>query len=429
MVGGEGERERLADHDLAVLHHRLGDRGADTEDGSVGRVNDREEFGDAHHAEVGHAEGAASELVGFELLVLGQFAQRFGFAADLEDRLVVGVFDDRGDQSVGQSHGEGDVGCRQITNLSAFPCGIHIGHAAQGLGAAFEDEVVDGELHAGVGEALVELFAQGEERLGVDLDFEVEMRDRGLGFDEAFGDHAAHGGNRDGAFDLDRALGAHGAAGEGRAGALGRSSGRFRVFGSSLDVGPHDAAVGTGALHGGGIDAQLGGELFGERRDFDAITEGQRRSGRGVGCCGGRGGNWFRGGRRCGGGSRGRGCGFGLCLRGGGSGGGDDFALFTHGAQGCTQFYLGTGVGENFEDRAVEKALELHRRFIGFNFGEDVAGLDGIAFFFKPFAQRAHRHGVAEFRHFDDIGHGAKSLRWRAKLKEEGRRAEASVVG
>ena len=34
-----------------------------------------------------------------------------------------------------------------------------------------------------------------------------------------------------------------------------------------------------------------------------------------------------------------------------------------------------------------------------------VAGLDGIAFLFEPFDQRAHRHGVAEFRHFDDIGH------------------------
>jgi hypothetical protein len=67
VVAGERERHRLADDDLAGFHDGLRDGRADGEDRGVGRVDDGAEFRDAHHAEIGNAEGAAGELGGREL--------------------------------------------------------------------------------------------------------------------------------------------------------------------------------------------------------------------------------------------------------------------------------------------------------------------------------------------------------------------------
>ena len=80
--------------------------------------------------------------------------------------------------------------------------------------------------------------------------------------------------------------------------------------------------------------------------------------------------------------------------------------IVVDGAEGGTDGELGAGGTENFQERAVEVAFQLHGGFVGLDFGEHVAGLDDIAFFFEPFDQRAHRHGVAEFRHVDELGHG-----------------------
>jgi hypothetical protein len=100
--------------------------------------------------------------------------------------------------------------------------------------------------------------------------------------------------------------------------------------------------------------------------------------------------------------------------RGGGrfaSGGIDGFAGFADGAEGFADGDLGAGGSEDFQKDTIEEALELHGGFIGFNFGEHGAGFDGFAFFFEPFDQRAHRHGVAEFGHFDDLSHGERKCR------------------
>jgi hypothetical protein len=81
------------------------------------------------------------------------------------------------------------------------------------------------------------------------------------------------------------------------------------------------------------------------------------------------------------------------------------------GAEGRAEGNLSAAGGENLEEGAVEEALEFHRGFVGLDLGEHVAGLHDIAFLLQPFCQRAHRHGVAEFRHFDDVGHGESGRR------------------
>src|SRR5258708_1293256 len=97
-----------------------------------------------------------------------------------------------------------------------LPRAVDLRHAAERLGAGLEDEIVDGEFDAVLFEAGVELLAEGEERGGVDFDFDVEVRELRLRLNQASGDRAAHVGDGDRALFLNRALGKmRGAGGSG----------------------------------------------------------------------------------------------------------------------------------------------------------------------------------------------------------------------
>ena len=61
-----------------------------------------------------------------------------------------------------------------------------------------------------------------------------------------------------------------------------------------------------------------------------------------------------------------------------------------------------------FEQNTVFKAFHFHRRLIRFDFGNHIAVGYGIAFFFQPIDQCSHRHGIAQFGHFNQCSH--KSL-------------------
>ena len=55
---------------------------------------------------------------------------------------------------------------------------------------------------------------------------------------------------------------------------------------------------------------------------------------------------------------------------------------------------------------AIIEGFHFHGRFVGFDFGEDVADFDGVADLFVPFDEGALGHGVREFWHFDIHRHG-----------------------
>jgi hypothetical protein len=168
------------------------------------------------------------------------------------------------------------------------------GNATERLGAGLEDEVVDGELHALRFEGGVELFAEGEERGGVEFDFDVEVRELGLRFQQAARDGAAHIGDGDGAFLLDGALGGGEPGLRGEGGEVGRSRG---TCGLGEDIGAHDAAAGAGAGEARDVELLLRGQLARQRRNLHATAGGGgggwrgsssggrpgRRSGRGGG--------------------------------------------------------------------------------------------------------------------------------------------------
>ena len=130
---------------------------------------------------------------------------RLGLGADGEEGFRVRVADDRRDQAVLDRHGEGDVHGAVVLNAGAGPRGVDAGDAAERLGAGFEDEIVDGEFHALLLQGGVELLADRKQRLGVDFDFQIKVRDLRLGLEEALGDDRPHVGGGDGAAFLDGA--------------------------------------------------------------------------------------------------------------------------------------------------------------------------------------------------------------------------------
>jgi hypothetical protein len=56
---------------------------------------------------------------------------------------------------------------------------------------------------------------------------------------------------------------------------------------------------------------------------------------------------------------------------------------------------------EDLAERALVDGLDLHRRLVGLDLGDDVAGLDGLAFLLQPFGEVALLHGRRQRRHQD----------------------------
>ena len=53
MIGGEGDRHLVLDHDVIAAHHGAAFAGADGQDCGLGRIDDGGEVLDVHHAEIG----------------------------------------------------------------------------------------------------------------------------------------------------------------------------------------------------------------------------------------------------------------------------------------------------------------------------------------------------------------------------------------
>ena len=73
-------------------------------------------------------------------------------------------------------------------------------------------------------------------------------------------------------------------------------------------------------------------------------------------------------------------------------------------------------------ERALVDRLDLHRRLVGFDFCDDVAGRHGIAFLLQPFGKRALLHGRRKRRHQNIDRHGLEgSLSDDARQRAPGR--------
>ena len=82
---------------------------ADAEDGRLRLVDDGHAELLAEDARVGQREGAAQDLVGFELLAARALGEVGDGARDAQEVLLLGLLDDGNDEAPLQRHGDADV--------------------------------------------------------------------------------------------------------------------------------------------------------------------------------------------------------------------------------------------------------------------------------------------------------------------------------
>ena len=80
-------------------------------------------------------------------------------------------------------------------------------------------------------------------------------------------------------------------------------------------------------------------------------------------------------------------------------------SLFADDADGRSNGHLGTDSGNLLQEHTLVKRFQFHGCLVGFDFGNDVAGLYGVAFILEPVSDGSHCHGVAKFGHVDYSGH------------------------
>ncbi len=170
------------------------------------------------------------------------------------------------------------------------------------------------------------------------------------------------------------------------------------VFGHFL---AHDEDVVVGAhFLGHGVAQRFAnghGDHFGAGGDFRIVRNlglglgGNRSSG---------GGGRFSGLRRLSGGR----CGSGRCSRDVGCG----FAVLQENRDlGVHLDTFGAGGNQKLADDAFVDGFDFHRRLVGFDFGDDVAGGDLVTFLLQPLGQRAFFHRRREGGHENIDWHGS----------------------
>ena len=107
--------------------------------------------------------------------------------------LDFGLLDDRGDESVLDRDGDRESDVLEFHDVVAGEGCVDGRHGLGGVDDGLEDEIVD-RVFVAVGflGLVVDLLAERHERGGVHLDVEVEVRDGGLGGEQAGCDDLAH---------------------------------------------------------------------------------------------------------------------------------------------------------------------------------------------------------------------------------------------
>ena len=231
----------------------------DGEDRTLRRIDDRVEFLDPEHAEVGHRECAAIHVIEGQPPGLRLVDQGAGRRGDLRDVHPVRLAHDRGDQAPGARHRDGNVGVRKRMDRIAMDLDIDLGMACQCHADRLHEVIVEAgpDPQDEIGRT-----PQCDQLVGTRRDAQVEVRNVLLGRGQAGGDHLANlVERRDAGRVGDRPVGLeHGRC----AGRSGRNQ--------SEDIGLGDAATGPGALDGTEIDRVERRDPPCERRGEDPLV-------------------------------------------------------------------------------------------------------------------------------------------------------------
>ena len=267
---------------------------ADRHDHALGRIDHGLEILDSVHAHIAEARGAALILLRLELAVAREPRELLHLRRDRRDALGVRADDDRGDQPGGDRYRDRDVGADVFEHMVAGKGDVAFGHLDQRLGERLDHQIVDAEFHAAALEALVELAPELEQRVELDVDGQIDVRDLLLGLGQAARDGLADVRELD-LFVRDRLL--HRPrhdemAGKRRCGRRSWCAGRHthrRLADRGVDVGTDDPPAGAAALNARQIDVLGLREAPRERRRFYPLLPLSPLAGEGLG----------RGGDRC----------------------------------------------------------------------------------------------------------------------------------
>src|SRR5262249_6689432 len=110
MVGGEPDRHHVRSLDLAVAHDRALLSGSDRENGRVRWIDNGVEFLDPIHAEVRYRASAALIFLRCQLAGTRAGGKVLHLVGNDGERFLLGMAQDRRDQSARYRHGDADVG-------------------------------------------------------------------------------------------------------------------------------------------------------------------------------------------------------------------------------------------------------------------------------------------------------------------------------
>ncbi len=145
VVGAEGEREHVADDDLAVADDGALLGGADGEDGDLGRIDDGAEFADAEGAQVADGEGRAGHLVLLEACDAGAVDEINAALADFAEAHEVDVAEDGDDEAIGDGDGDAEIDVAIAGDLGAVEGGVKSGVTEQCGGDRLGEKIGEAE--------------------------------------------------------------------------------------------------------------------------------------------------------------------------------------------------------------------------------------------------------------------------------------------
>ena len=390
------------------------------------RINNRLEVLDAEHAEVRHRRRSALIFIGLQLPRAGAGGIILHLVRDLRQAFRFSLADHGRDEATRDRNRDADIRVLVLEHSALSPGHIRVGHTLQRHGQRLDDEVIDRNLVGRLAVFVfrsggVDLLAQRQKRIELAVDCEIEMRDRLLGLDQTTRNRLAHRIMRD---FLERTRLEE--FPDGRIGhALRRTAGRSRRCRrrrsgrsdspTASDGGFHialdDAAMRARALDPGEINARILCQTTRERRCEQTRASGRLCDGRGRGLSGRRSCNrrrrrflLFRGDGRS-------------CRRGGAdilafSGDDTDERIHRHVRRAVRH--------DDLDQHALINGFDFHRRLVGLDLGEHVAGFDLVAFLLQPAREVALLHRRRERGHQDVDRHERRSLSDRARLSPPG---------
>lgn len=229
--------------------------GTNSEDGSLGRVDDSSEVVNSGvHAHVGDRDGTTLILLRLELAITSLLGERLDLARDGLEATALNTGDNRGDKTSGCGNGNRDVDVVELADVTVAPARVDLGNLAAGNSDSLDQEIVDRELVLAIGRA-VQSLAELEELADGDGAGDVEVRVGLGGLDQTVGNGLAH------AADGDVLVGsAGGAAGGGAAAGL-------------LDILLGDLTVLASTLEAIDVNALLTGKSLGRSGDVGETVE------------------------------------------------------------------------------------------------------------------------------------------------------------